>query len=150
MTDQTDKEKYICLNCFAIGELSSTLRCLSCDSDVVASCESVKNITPRAESRRLGALSATAISKRHWYHFECNGFETVVSYTKASSFEEAIQYAKSANCEWYMSSSLCPTLNELGLMKPKLLNHAEYIQWCEKLWPLTDSLKEEPQTTTGG
>jgi hypothetical protein len=140
-SQQTDKEQYICLNCYAVGSLTEQLRCASCDSDVVASCEAVQRMTPRSEAKHF--KTPTVASSRQWFLLTCNGFETVVSYTKAHTLEEAINYAKSAMCEWYISSKLCPTLDELGLIQSKLLNHKEYLQWCEEKWPLVAVSVEE-------
>ena len=146
MITMTDKEKYICLNCYTIGELSDKARCSACDSDVVASCEQVQNMTPRAEarlhkdtkpvSRHRDPLLNNQADTRFWYRFHYNGFETVVSYTKARNLAEAMQYARSPMCEWYVSPS-SPEIDALTQLPTQLLNHQEYLQWCSKLWPLT-------------
>jgi hypothetical protein len=139
----TDKEKYICLNCYNIDELSDTLRCKACDSDVVASCETVQNMTPKAESKLFKKSRPVS---RQWYHLRYGIFETIVSYTKANSLEEAIRYASSSSCEWY------PIQNQEGFnfvdgLESKLLNHAEYLQWCENKWPLISAVSVSEQST---
>lgn len=140
----SDKEKYICHNCLTIAALNSEGRCSSCNSDSVTSVEAIQQMTPKAESRLNNQLPRPTASRHHdsrqWFLLVNGSFETVVSYLKASSLEEAIRYSQSTICEWYFVN------DRIAEYKAGVLNHGEYLQWCQKMWPSVTSLNTEEST----
>lgn len=128
----TDKEVYICHNCFKIAPLNEHGRCTSCDSSAVTSVHQVKSMTPQAEARLETKFSqrTSEVIPNRWYHFVDKNFETVVSYMKAKNIEEALEYSLSPMCEWYRVGN--------GVdIRSEVFNHSQYIEWAKKLWPLT-------------
>jgi hypothetical protein len=134
MTQETNNMKFICLDCFTVGELTAEARCVVCNSGNVISTELVKQASVEVQG--------TTSSKPQqipgvWYHIRYDVFETIVSPAKASNLDEAHRYAMSPLCEWYLHSDslLYPGFDTLEL-ESKTLNHKEYLEWCEAKWPL--------------
>lgn len=127
----SDKEQYLCLVCQHIGELSSTGRCSVCNEDDVVSIEKLLNVTQTAGLTPVSRPIAAYFQERQWYHIKCGFFECVVSYTKALSLDEALEYARSSKCEWYFVDT--PERQPFEV-ETTLINHSEFLEWCSNKW----------------
>lgn len=142
MTDTSlgDKEKFVCLNCYTVAPLSDSLRCSSCNSDSVVSAETLQNAVTEPESRHRVTPSQQATmprAKQKWYRIQCGLFETVISYTKALSREEALIYAASPFCEWHRIKDVSDEIFNGASFETTELDHNEFLEWCRKMWPLS-------------
>lgn len=135
----TDKERFVCLNCYAVGPLDDQLHCSKCQSDTVIAAETLSGLQPlvAAHELRHQVEQLQTQQKRFtpgpWYHIRLGSFETVVSYTKATTEDEALEYASSPLCQWYYVKQ---DGAEAPLVDITELKHEEYLQWCRRLWSL--------------
>jgi|ERR1700730_3219809 len=141
MTQLNDKEQYFCQSCLAVVSLNTTGRCETCNADNVVPMAAIQAIADAlkphmAEPKSRPTTPRLSIDQllhtRIWYYLRCSYFETVVSYTKASNLQEAIQYAMSPVAEWYVVREEHEKLIVENTLETRLLNHAEFNLWCNK------------------
>lgn len=128
MTD--DKEQYFCPNCVALVTLNVHGRCDTCSSDHVVPMAKLQTafdaLTASPKPRFLGRPIHIG-PERRWFHIRFGSFETCVSPLKATCLSEALAYAKSPFCQWYLVEDVtgqeCETTE---------LNHQEFLEWCDK------------------
>jgi hypothetical protein len=135
----TDKEQYMCLSCYFVGELDIHGRCTRCQSLSVATTEQLQRIDrllgpavlqePKREAKQL-----------RWWHFVCGPFESYVSNYRCTNIHEAIHEVSHNNYEWTVrevervqsvltNQKVNTPINPYGTLVEELTNDEYQAQW---------------------
>jgi hypothetical protein len=93
----SDKENFVCMNCYYVGPLSLSGQCEKCNSGSVYSAEAIKGI---ASAYQEGKEKYHIPKELKWWHFVCGPFETTISNYRVKDLEEAKRHVCSHMYEW--------------------------------------------------
>lgn len=125
----TDKESFVCLNCYFVGPLDVHGRCVKCSSDVVASVEAIKALD--SPEKRADAQYHASKSLR-WWHFVWGPFEAYVSNYRCTNVEEARHEVSHDNYAWTLRCDISDMKGFNDQVAVEDLSNEEYnTKWRE-------------------